>query len=323
LFARYLTEGKYLADGSLKTEPYLRHIAAAGRNFVNHFGEDLPIADVIPERLRQYVRLRRDGSITGVPVRTSAIQRELTILKGALNWARGVYEGRDPLLAQHPLEAFRIPSERDPRRPVVTDTTTAALLAVADAVHPYLRTLITLARGTGRRLSAVLGLWWKDIDFDEGTIRWRAEHDKLRRTSVVPAARATLEELRRFRALRPGVGESPLFPHPRSKMHSGGHVSRHLAAYWLKRAYELSGAPKSDGSLWHAFRRLWATERKQLPVKDVAAAGGWKDITTLIECYQQPDDLTLRAVVEFMPPQSGAGPLKGATRGRSQKFLAH
>ena len=60
-----------------------------------------------------------------------------------------------------------------------------------------------------------------------------------------------------------------------------------MAAYWLKQAYELSRLPKPDGSLWHAFRRLWATERKNLPVKDVAAAGGWKDTTTLIECYQQ------------------------------------
>ena len=30
--------------------------------------------------------------------------------------------------------------------------------------------------------------------------------------------------------------------------------------------------------MWHAFRRLWATERKAFPVKGVAAAGGWKDI---------------------------------------------
>jgi hypothetical protein len=26
------------------------------------------------------------------------------------------------------------------------------------------------------------------------------------------------------------------------------------------------------------------TDRKSLPVKDVAAAGGWKDVTTLIDC---------------------------------------
>ncbi len=86
----------------------------------------------------------------------------------------------------------------------------------------------------------------------------------------------------------------------------------------MKRAYELSRATKCDGSLWHAFRRLWATERKTLPVKDVAAAGGWKDITTLIESYQQPDEDTLRSVVEFVrpAPERFGG---GGTRVRSQK----
>jgi integrase len=251
----------------LKTDPYLRHIAAAGRNLAGHFGEDLSIADLTPDRLNHYVRLLRDGSITGKPVRTNAIERELTILKGALNWARGVYVGREPLLRHHPLEAYRVPSERDPKRPVISDTTTATLLKVANAVHPYLRTLIVLARNTGRRLSAVLGLRWDDIDFESGKIRWRAKHDKLRKTWVVPASRATLQELGRFRAVHPGVGKALLFPHPTRKRHHGGPVTRHLAAYWLKRAYEVSGAPKPDGSLWHAFRRLWATERKTLPVK--------------------------------------------------------
>ena len=40
---------------------------------------------------------------------------------------------------------------------------------------------------------------------------------------------------------------------------------------------------------------------------------------TRVECYQQPDDVTLRAVVEFLPPQLGAGPLKRATRGKATK----
>jgi hypothetical protein len=35
-----------------------------------------------------------------------------------------------------------------------------------------------------------------------------------------------------------------------------------------------------------------STERKTLPVEDVTAAGGWKDIPTLINCYQQPDEDT-------------------------------
>ena len=100
-----------------------------------------------------------------------------------------------------------------------------------------------------------------------------------------------------------------LFPHPKAKRHPGKPVTRHLAAYWLKRAFELTVAAKPDGSLWHAFRRLWATERKGLPVKDVAAAGGWKDVTTLIECYQQPDEETLREVVEYVKPVRRARPV--------------
>ena len=215
LFGRYLEEGKYLPDGSLKTDPYLRHIAAAGQNLTSHFGEDSSIAELTPDRLQVYIRLRREGIVTGHQVRTNAIQRELTILKGALNWARGVNEHGRPLLASHPLEAFKIPSERDPKRPTVDDTTVTGLVAVADQVHPYLATLIVVARTTGRRLSAVLGLHWTDLNFDRGEIRWRAENDKLRRTSVVPASRAALEALAQFRAIQPGLGQVPVFPHPK------------------------------------------------------------------------------------------------------------
>jgi hypothetical protein len=55
--------------------------------------------------------------------------------------------------------------------------------------------------------------------------------------------------------------------------------------------------PKLDGSLWHAYRRGWATARKDLPLKDVAAVGGWKDIQTLVNCYQQADDDTMLLVM--------------------------
>ena len=308
LFRRYVTEGRYLPDGSLKTDAYLRHIGSAGNNLASHFGQELPVGDLTPDRVQHYVRLRRDGTISGRPVRTNTIERELTMLKGALNWARTVHEDGRPLLAHHPLESYKIPSERDPKRPVASRLAVDALLGVADAVHPMLRTLVVLAGGTGRRLSAMLNLRWDDIDLEAGQIRWRAEHDKLRQTWVVPASREVLAELRRYRLQCPGVGAALLFPHPLQQRRPGQPVTRHLAAYRLKTAYQRAGVPKPDGSLWHAFRRLWATERKSLPVKDVAAAGGWKDVTTLIECYQQPDDETLRAVVDFTRPRPGRPP---------------
>src|SRR5450756_1438179 len=46
----------------------------------------------------------------------------------------------------------------------------------------------------------------------------------------------------------------------------------------------------------HAYRRKWAIERKHLPLKDVAAAGGWKDVSTLLEVYQQSDEESVLAV---------------------------
>ena len=46
------------------------------------------------------------------------------------------------------------------------------------------------------------------------------------------------------------------------------------AAAFLRQAEAAAGVEKLDGGLWHACRRKWATERKELPLKDVAAAGG-------------------------------------------------
>ena len=54
---------------------------------------------------------------------------------------------------------------------------------------------------------------------------------------------------------------------------------------------------QQDGSLWHAYRRKWATERKHLPDVDVAAAHGRKETTSLKRCYQQTDEVTMLEVV--------------------------
>jgi hypothetical protein len=65
----------------------------------------------------------------------------------------------------------------------------------------------------------------------------------------------------------------------------------------LERAETLAEVPKQQGSLWHAYRRKWATERKHLPDRDVAAAGGWSDLASLKTAYQQMDRATLYRVV--------------------------
>jgi hypothetical protein len=74
-------------------------------------------------------------------------------------------------------------------------------------------------------------------------------------------------------------------------------MDRHLFDHWLCVAEREAELPKLKGGLWHPYRRKFATERKRHSLKDVAEAGGWRDIETLLQCYQQPDQEALLAVM--------------------------
>ena len=100
---------------------------------------------------------------------------------------------------------------------------------------------------------------------------------------------------------RPGIGAAPLFPTPGDNTRP---LTRHLADKWLREGERLAGVEPQVGSLWHAYRRKWATERKHLPVQDVASVGGWKSHAMVQAVYQQADDETMLRVV------LGAGQLR-------------
>jgi len=102
------------------------------------------------------------------------------------------------------------------------------------------------------------------------------------------------EALEQLRREHPGVGEGLIFANPK---HPGSAVTRQQVASWLRCAEELAGIEHLPGGGWHAFRRAWASKRKYLSVKDGAYAGGWKDTTTLLKCYQQPDPETVERVI--------------------------
>jgi integrase len=168
------------------------------------------------------------------------------------------------------------------------------VLGVAERVHPLLKLALIVAEGTGRRLSAWRNLFWDDVDFDAGAICWRAVNDKKGYEQVVPMSEAVQQALAAVRKAQKAIGNTPVFPAPK---HPATPCSREMMDKWLRRAFQLAELPPPVHGLWHSIRRKWATERKGYPVKDVAAAGGWRDTQTLLDSYQQVDAETVRQVV--------------------------
>jgi hypothetical protein len=111
------------------------------------------------------------------------------------------------------------------------------------------------------------------------------------RSPDLPQVRRALDRILRE---RPGIGAAPFSPSPADATKP---ITRHLADKWLIEAEKLAELEPQEGSLWHAYRRKWATERKHLPDVDVAAAGGWKTVQTLKTAYQQADAETMLRVV--------------------------
>lgn len=245
------------------------------------------------------------------PVRARAVESDLKWLRWCFNWGtrwRGV-NGRY-LLGENAVRGFEMPAEVNPRRPVATEDRYEALREVSDFVtmeirwnikraiqRSYLSELLDIANGTGRRISAVCQLRFDDLRLElgpHGSIRWPALTDKQRVETTVPVTPTVRAAIDRIRRERPGVGSTPLFPSPSDPT---APIDKNRATRWLLRGEKLAGLPKMDGSLWHAFRRKWVTERKHLPDVDVAAAGGWRGTECLRRNYQQADHATILDVV--------------------------
>ena len=244
------------------------------------------------------------------PVGNRAVEADCNWLRWVFNWAskwrtsHGHY-----LMRENPVRGYEAPKEKNPRRPVASQDRYEAIRAVSDEVvmetrwgrkrqsRSYLSELLDIVNGTGRRLSAVCKLRFEDLQLGvgkHGSIRWPASTDKGGRETLVPIGPAVRAAVDRIRAERPGIGSAPLFP---SRDDPQKPISRHVADAWLRKAEATANLEPQKGSLWHAYRRKWATERKHLPDVDVAAAGGWKTVQTLQTAYQQADAETMFRVV--------------------------
>jgi integrase len=288
-----------------KSDSSQRHDRWAVKLFVEFLGPSRKAASLNRRDWDGYIRWRRSkgdgrkGRAKQRPVRNRIIECDLKFLSAVLNWA--VAAG---LLERNPLKGLSTPKEEAPRRPILTHGQYLSLLAVARTVDPLFDLALALAHETGHRIGSIRLLRWSGVDRERGVMRWRAENDKIgfeHETILTPEALAALD---RARAQRPAIGDSWLLPAPGD---SGQPCSRHLMRDWWRRAEALAEIKHEPGLGWHALRRKFATELKQVPLKDLCQLGGWKEPQTVLKCYQKPDEATMREALASRRQLHAAG----------------
>jgi hypothetical protein len=273
----------------------------------------------------EFIRRRRSGEIDGRgklvadpgnrrAVRDRTVEKDLIFLRAVCRWA---CDWRDDagrlLLESDPTRGYKMPRERNPRRLVAnhdrvdairqhyrTPTMRIEWNARREYVESFLPEILEIVVGTGRRISAVCSLRSEDLELEAapdtpwGAIVWPEDTDKQGkrwRCPISPEVRAALEAAL---TKRQRIGPGPLFPGPRNRREP---ICYYVASKWLRESERLAKLEPQDGTLWHGYRRLWASARKDLPDVDVAQAGGWSSLVALKTAYQKPDDETMLRVV--------------------------
>ena len=278
---------------------------------IAYFGAKCDVRDLTVDDVAALRNARRVGGIrvseqwTTQPVRARSVVEDVALLQRMLNWARTTRVDGVRLLDANPIAGIRTSRDRRPRRPIATwdrflTTCTAMHKLATEAQTPAERArwrkaelALKMAEGSGRRLSAIRQLRWEKIDWDQGTIQWAAEFDKVRTDWKTPVPAPLLADLRDFQREVGAVG-GWVFA---SETNPDVPMDRYALTKLLAKAEQEAGLPKLDGGLWHPYRRKWATERKHLALVDVAEAGGWLSTVTLATCYQQPTNDKLLAVM--------------------------
>ena len=256
-----------------------------------------------PETLSQrdwdrFIRERRAGRVgpSGRPVSNRMIECDLRFLVAILNWAT---KSRDEqgrlLLGSNPLRGLKTPKQKNPLRVVLSDEEYRALLKVSRRAGWRFHVALVLAHETGHRIGAIRKLRWSDIDIEGRTIRWRAEHEKTGYEHRTPATDEAIAALEEALGKNPARGNAPVLP---STQDPSKCVRPWMLGDRWRKAERLAGLEPKRGRGWHSLRRKFASDLMGLPLKVLCELGGWKEAQTVLRCYQQPDEVQLRAAIK-------------------------
>ena len=148
------------------------------------------------QEVRAYIAARQ-----GQGRQPGCINRELSLMSGAVRWARNELEWDIPA---NPWGS-RFLKESAPRTRFLSREEAAALLVAADGlVHaPHLGDYLRLMLATGLRPGEARGLTWDRVDLGRRMLRFEVGDQKNNQAGTIPlneAARAALVSRARFRA---------------------------------------------------------------------------------------------------------------------------
>jgi len=157
---------------SQRNEISLKHL--------NRAFKEVRLSDINPGLVRKHITERKKAGMSN-----ASINRELSLLKTILFSAE--YDG---LIVSNPIRGRRVKrlEENNSRERVILDMKLKDedLRRLIDSAAPHFKPILVIAIITGMRLSEILKMRWKDINFRLGTIRIPEENSKSKKERIVP-----------------------------------------------------------------------------------------------------------------------------------------
>ncbi|MEE9244841.1 MAG: hypothetical protein V3U63_01460 [Gemmatimonadota bacterium] len=154
-------------------------------------GPDFDLSKLSRREWDGFLRRRRSGEIDSYGryvadpekrrlVRERPVEKSLTFLRSVCRWATNFRGDAGRLLLEgDPTRGFKIPEERNPKRPVATHDRVDAIRKIyrevkmriergakREVMESYLPEIFEIVVGTGRRISAVCSLRYEDLELD-------------------------------------------------------------------------------------------------------------------------------------------------------------
>jgi integrase len=200
---------------------------------------NLPLDQITVAKLEQWrTQQKRQRN-----VKASSLNRELTALKAAINWAVSM-----DILKENPMTKFKPLPERDSKKIVryLSDDERSRFMAALDEREnkmrqerqshnewlesrglellpqpgyftDHLKPMLLLGLSTGIRRKALFSLEWRDVNFQERVLVLRADTDKTDKMNFIPLNDTAYDVLSRWREQsRKPTPNSLVFPSPKT-----------------------------------------------------------------------------------------------------------